>query len=185
MKDIILASSSPRRKELLSKIVDSFDIIPSAVEETYPPSLDKFKVSLYLSDLKAHDVYTQHPKNIVIGVDTTVIINEQILGKPANKDDARRMLKMLSGNVHYVVTGVTVYSDEKYQINSISMVYFKKLSNEDIESYLSNDEYKDKAGSYAIQGLAKSFIDKIEGDYDSIVGLPTNELKALLNKINK
>ena len=186
MKTVILASSSPRRKELLSKIIKEFKIIPSNVNEIYPKDLDKMNVSLYLSDLKANDIHHNYPSDIVIGSDTTVIINNEILGKPKNKNDARDMLNKLSGNMHYVVSGVTIYDqNKKYQINSISKVYFKKLSNKDIEDYLKNDEYKDKAGSYAIQGIANKFIDRIEGEFDSIVGLPTLELREILLKILK
>ena len=159
MTRIILASASPRRKQLLSTITNDFIIIPSEVKETYPSSLDAMDVSLYLSNLKAKDIHTKYPNDIVIGSDTTVIINNTVLGKPLNKDDARKMLYTLSNNVHYVVSGVTIYNkDEIHQINSISKVYFKDLSNNDIEEYLTHDEYKDKAGSYAIQGLASKFI---------------------------
>ena len=185
MDNIILASSSPRRKELLNKIVNHFEIIPSKVDEIYPPSLEKFEVSLYLSNLKAYDIYQKYPNHIVIGVDTTVIINDDILGKPLNKDEAKKMLEKLSGNMHHVITGVTVYKDNtKYEINSINKVYFKNLDSLTIDNYLLDDEYKDKAGSYAIQGKAGAFIEKIDGDYDSIVGLPTKELYELLLKLN-
>lgn len=186
MKRIILASASPRRKQLLNTIIKEFEIIPSNAIENYPASLPALNVSLYLSKLKAEDIHNKYPNDIVIGSDTTVIINNQILGKPVSKDDARNMLKLLSNNVHFVASGVTIYnSNEIHQINSISKVYFKKLADEDIENYLSNDEYKDKAGSYAIQGLASVFIDHIEGDYDTIVGFPTKEVKKILDEILK
>ena len=94
------------------------------------------------------------------------------------------MLSLLSGNMHYVVTGVTIYCDDlKYQINSINKVFFKTLNNDEINEYLTHDEYKDKAGAYAIQGLASAFIERIEGDYDSIVGLPTKEVENILNNL--
>ena len=186
MKKIILASASPRRKQLLSTIIDNFEIIPSNALEVYPETLDAMDVSLFLSNLKAKDIHNKYPNDVVIGSDTTVIINNKVLGKPDDKNDARNMLNTLSNNLHYVVSGVTIYNgEETYQINSISKVFFKKLSREDIEDYLSHDEYKDKAGSYAIQGLASVFIDHIEGDYDTIVGFPTQQVKDVLDKILK
>lgn len=183
-KRIILASASPRRKELLKTIIDSFEIVPSNIKEDYPKNLNPLEVSLFISNLKAYDIHSKYPNDIVIGCDTTVIINDLVLGKPSDKNDAKNMLKLLSNNCHYVVSSVTIYDrNDKYQINSINKVYFKKLSDDDINNYLENDEYKDKAGSYAIQGLASKFIYKIEGEYESIVGLPIKELNLLLNKI--
>ena len=186
MKKIILASASPRRKELLSRITNDFIIVPSDADEIYPSTLNAMDVSLYLSNIKANDIHNKYPNDIVIGSDTTVIINNTVLGKPKDKDEAKQMLSTLSNNIHYVVSGVTIYNkDEIHQINSISKVFFKDLTNEEIEEYLTHDEYKDKAGSYAIQGLASKFIDHIEGDYDTIVGFPTNEVKLVLDKIIK
>jgi len=185
MKQIILASASPRRKELLKTIVNDFKIVPSTVNETYPAGLEPLLVSLYISNLKAEDIHKQYPNDVVIGCDTTVIIDNQILGKPVDKNDASNMLNKLSNNIHYVATGVTIYdNNNKYEINSINKVYFKKLTVKDIEEYLKIDEYKDKAGSYAIQGIAKSFIEKIEGEYEAIIGLPIKELKNILEQIN-
>ena len=184
MNKIILASASPRRKELLTKITPDFDIIPSDAEEVYPDTLNSMDVSLYLSNLKAKDIHSKYPDKIVIGSDTTVIIDNQLLGKPKDKTDAKRMLTSLSNNYHFVVSGVTIYNKEEiHQINSISKVFFKDLSEKDIDEYLENDEYKDKAGSYAIQGIASKFIDHIEGDYDTIVGFTTSQVKEVLDKI--
>lgn len=186
MNKIILASASPRRKDLLSKITTHFDIIPSDAEETYPDSLNVMDVSLYLSNIKAKDIHNKYPNDIVIGSDTTVIIGDTLLGKPKSKDEAKKMLSSLSNNYHFVVSGVTIYNkDEIHQINSISKVFFRNLTEIEIDEYLENDEYKDKAGSYAIQGIASKFIDHIEGDYDTIVGFPTSEVKKVLEKILK
>lgn len=186
MKRIILASASPRRKDLLSKIVNEFEIVTSSIEETYPDNIDLFLVPLYLSNLKAYDIHQKFPQDIVIGADTAIVFENTILGKPLNKEDAKSMLSKFSNNYHFVVTGVTIYdSDNKYEINSINKVYFKNLNTKDIDDYLLNDEYKDKAGSYAIQGMASKFIDKIEGDYESIVGLPIKDLQILLKKLIK
>lgn len=186
MKKVILASLSPRRKELLKSIVDEFTIIPSNVDETYPPSLNPFDVSLYISDLKAADVYKDNIDSIVVGCDTTIVFEDRVIGKPIDKEDAKKTLMGFSNKLHYVVSGVTIYSDnQKYQINSVNKVYFKNISEEEINKYLEFDEYKDKAGSYAIQGLANKFIEKIEGEYEAIVGLPIKELIQLLNSINQ
>ncbi len=185
-KKIILASSSPRRKELLKRIISDFTIHPSNIDEIYPSDLDPLNVSLYISNLKAKDIHNFYPNDIVLGCDTTVIIDNKVLGKPSSIEDAKNMLSMLSNNCHYVVSAITIYDKtDKYEINSINKVYFKKLSIQDIDDYLKYDEYKDKAGSYAIQGLASKFIEKIEGEYEAIIGLPIKELTSLLNKIIK
>ena len=186
MKKIILASSSPRRKELLATIISDFDIVPSNIEETYPSSMDLFEIPLYISNLKALDIYNKYPSSIVIGCDTAIVFKDKLIGKPKDKDDAKQTLLEFSNNYHYVVSGVTIYSStQKYEINSINKVYFKNISINDIEEYLSNDEYKDKAGSYAIQGLASKFIDKIEGEFEAIVGLPIKELLKILKSLIK
>ena len=186
MKRIILASASPRRQQLLASIVTNFDTISSNVNEEYPTELDLTSVPLYLSNLKAYDVHTKYPNDIVIGSDTAIIFENKIFGKPKNKKDAKAMLSKFSNNCHLVVTGVTIYNgEEKHEINSISKVYFKQLTEKEIDDYLAYDEYKDKAGSYAIQGLASKFIEKIEGEYEAIVGLPLKDLSKLLNKLMK
>ena len=186
MKENIIASSSPRRKELLKSIINDFKIISSEVKEDYPHDLSPLEVSLYISELKAYDVYKSNLDSIVIGADTTIVFNNKVIGKPLNKSDAKKTLSLLSNNMHYVVSAITVYcNNTKYQINSINKVYFKKINEEQINEYLTHDEYKDKAGSYAIQGLASEFIDKIDGEYEAIVGLPLIELSTLLKEINK
>lgn len=185
MKKIILASASPRRKQLLKSIVEDFDIIVSDLEEIYPETLDPFNVSLYLSALKTYDVFKNHSDCIVIGCDTTIVMDDKVIGKPTDENDARRMLTQFSNRMHYVVSGVTVATDDKrYEINSINKVYFKNLSTNDINEYLKHDEYKDKAGSYAIQGIASKFIDHIEGEIEAIIGLPIKKLKEILDNIN-
>lgn len=181
MNNVILASASPRRKELLKKIITDFAIIPSDIAENYPSSLNKTDIALYLSNLKAYDVYSKNVNSLVIGVDTIVVIDNVILGKPVNREHAKDMLRMLSGKMHYVITGVSVYyNNQKYQINSINKVYFKTLTENEIDEYLSIDEYKDKAGSYAIQGIASKFIRGIDGDFDNVVGLPVTRLLSVL-----
>jgi septum formation protein len=183
-KEIILASSSPRRYELLKKIVNDFKVIPSNKKEEFPLSLEALKVSLYLSNIKALDIYSKHNDSIVIGADTSIVIDNKVIGKPIDKEDAKRMLQYLSNKMHYVISGVTIYcNNNKYEINSINKVYFKELKAEEIDEYLMIDEYKDKAGSYAIQGVGSKFIAKYEGEYESIMGLPIKELANLLNDL--
>ena len=141
MKEIILASASPRRKELLKSVVDDFKIIPSNVSETYPDNLNSFEVSLYISDLKAYDIYKKHPNSLVIGCDTTIVFKNEVIGKPINKKDAKQTLLKFSNNMHYVVSAITIYyENKKHQINSINEVYFKSLTEDQIDRYLENDE---------------------------------------------
>lgn len=186
MKKIILASASPRRKQLLSTILNDFEVITSSIEETYPDNLDLSLIPLYLSNLKAYDVHLKFPHDIVIGADTAIVFENKILGKPKNKQEAKSMLTEFSNKFHFVVTGVTIYDGcEKYEINSINKVYFNDLSEKEIDDYLLHEEYKDKAGSYAIQGMASKFINKIEGEYEAIVGLPIKDLKLILKDLIK
>ena len=184
MKEIILASASIRRKELLEKITKKFKIIPSNIDEIYPPNLDLFSVPLYISNMKALDIYKDHPDSIVIGCDTAIVFNNTLIGKPKSKDNAKNMLLRFSGNYHYVITGATIYvNNQKYEINSINKVHFKSITEQEIDEYLTYDEYKDKAGAYAIQGIAAKFIEKFEGEYDAIVGLPSKDIKSILKNL--
>ena len=177
----ILASASPRRKELLSKIIDNFNIITSNIDESYPSTMNKMDVAEFLATKKAMSVYENNKNDIVIGSDTVIVYDNKIYGKPINKDDARNMLKIFSNKTHYVVTGVCVASQKRtLSFSSINRVTFYKLSDKEIDEYLNDDEYKDKAGSYAIQGKASLFIKNINGDYNSIMGLPIAELNRIL-----
>lgn len=177
----ILASASPRRKELLKRIIDNFTIITSNVDEAYPDTMNKMDVAEFLATKKAMSVYKNNKDDIVIGSDTVIVFNNKIYGKPINKDDAKNMLKTFSNNTHYVITGVCVASQKRtLSFSSISKVTFYNLSDDEIDEYLSDDEYKDKAGSYAIQGKASLFIKNIDGDYNSIMGLPIAELNRII-----
>ncbi|MBR3787163.1 MAG: Maf family protein [Firmicutes bacterium] len=132
-----------------------------------------------------YDMKAENLNELLSTVDSEVAFDKYMI-KYFSKDktDAKRMLTSLSNNYHFVVSGVTIYNKEEiHQINSISKVFFKDLSEKDIDEYLENDEYKDKAGSYAIQGIASKFIDHIEGDYDTIVGFTTSQVKEVLDKI--
>lgn len=178
---IILASASPRRKELLSYIADEFEIEPSGVEEIVPKGMRAAKQPLYLSWLKACDIAAKHPNDTVIGADTAVILGNCVLGKPRDRDDAFKMLKQLSGKVHKVVTGCTVIKNGKIKgFSVVSRVKFLKLTKEQIEAYLETSEPYDKAGSYAVQGRGGAFVEWIKGDYFNIVGLPIAKLNKYI-----
>lgn len=190
MERIILASQSPRRKELLSMLQLDFEIIPARGEENITTTVPINLVE-QLACQKAEEIFaSQIGDLVVIGADTVVSTEDgEILGKPRNQDDARRMLRLLSGKCHYVSTGVAVYlrrngEDSKESFANQSKVYFQELSDKEIEWYLNTREGDDKAGSYAIQGLASRFISHIEGDYFSIVGLPVHDLYKKLKEMN-
>ena len=181
---IILASASPRRKELLGKITSNFKIIPSTCDETIPDNIKAIDVAEYLSAQKAKDIFKDNKDDVVIGSDTTIVFNNKVYGKAKDKNDARNMLKEFSGNTHYVVTGVTIISSKRsISFSSISEVTFFELSDKDIDDYLSIDEYVDKAGAYAIQGYASLWINSIDGDYFNVVGLPVHRLYRLYFEI--
>lgn len=178
---IILASASPRRKELLSKLIDDFKIVTSDIEEDYPQSTNAIDVSEYLATKKALDIHKKFPNDIVIAADTTIVFNNKIYGKPQNKDEAKEMLKLFSGNKHLVITGVSIISDKRsISFSSKNEVEFYNLTDEEIEEYLSTNEYIDKAGSYAIQGKGGLFVKNINGCFNSIVGLPISQLNRIL-----
>lgn len=180
---IILASNSPRRKELLTKHNILFEVIPSNVDEQIDLSLTPYENVMSLAKQKALDVYKNHPSLPILAADTIVIYNNEILGKPTDEFDARRMLKLLSGNTHEVATGVAFIEEGVVKVDySVSKVTFKEITDSDIEWYISTKEPMDKAGSYAIQGLGSKFIECYEGSFDNIVGLPMDLVLKFLNK---
>jgi septum formation protein len=175
MKPIILASASPRRKDLLKQIGIDFEIDPSNYKEEKNLNLEPHELARYLSLQKAKDVATRHKNSIVIAADTFVVFEEKVINKPNSEEEARERLKKMSGKVHSVISGFTIIDTEINKIVSKSVetkVYFKNISLEEIDSYLASKEPMDKAGGYAIQGLGGILIDKIEGDYYNVVGLP-------------
>lgn len=178
---IILASASPRRRELLGEITSDFKVIPSEVDENLPAGFTPKKVPLYLSKIKALDIAKDYPQDTVIGADTVVISENKILGKPKDRTDAYNMLKNLSGKKHKVITGCTVVKNGAIKSFSVvTTVRFRKLTNAEIEEYLATDEPYDKAGSYGIQGKGGAFVKKIKGDYFNVVGLPVKKLKKYI-----
>ena len=180
--DVILASASPRRRELLSLIFNEFRVIPSGFDESLVPAeLAPPEHVLYSSLMKARDVSTSFPDSLVIGADTIVVIDEAILGKPADTTDAARMLKMLSSRTHNVYTGVAVVQNgvERAEVECTA-VTFREITDEIISRYIASGEPMDKAGAYAIQGRGAVLIKSISGCYPNVVGLPIYALSKLL-----
>ena len=180
---IILASNSPRRKELLEKNNIDFKVIVSNVNETLDESLSVYDNVKRLALLKATDVFNLYRDEIVLAADTIVVYDNIILGKPKDEEDAFRMLKLLSGKTHEVITAVAViYKDVKLVEYEVSKVEFRNITDLEILDYIKTKEPMDKAGSYAIQGIGSKFVLKHEGEFDNIVGLPINLVKKLLKK---
>ena len=184
--NFILASASPRRKELLSIYVKDFKIMPADIDETVPDNIALEDAPLYTAKEKAAAVFNKlNEDEIIITADTIVMLDNKIYGKPKDKLDAYNMIKTLSGKTHQVITGICCYSKDK-QINiefsDVTNVSFTDISDEILEKYLENAEYIDKAGAYAVQGLASMFVKKIEGSYDNVVGLPMGRLARNLIK---
>ena len=179
--NVILASASPRRKELLGYIVPRFEIIPADVDEILPKEIPAEKSAEFLAVKKAEHISAQHPESIVIGSDTVVIVDGEILGKPADEADAYRMLKKLSGKTHTVVTGVCISQGEKKKsFSEATQVEFYPLSEEEIRDYIATGDPMDKAGAYGIQGEGCVLIKGIEGDFFTVMGLPAARLKREL-----
>lgn len=183
MKHIILASASPRRKEILELADLKFDVMPSDAQEITTKTAPN-KVVMELASLKAKDIYKKSEKqSMIVGADTVVAYQGQILGKPTDEADAKRMLTMLSGQTHEVYTGVCVIEDGKTKtFYEETKVTFYEISDEQIDHYIKTGEPMDKAGSYGIQGKAAVFIKGIEGDYYNVVGFP---IARFLQEITK
>lgn len=184
MTEIILASVSPRRRQLLKEIGLKFTIIPSRVKEKIYHHLSPAQIVKKLALLKASDVAQRVKSGIIIGADTIVVRRGEILGKPRNPQHAREILDKLSGTIHYVYTGVAVIdkkSGKKIVDYEKTKVKMKKLTPEEIEYH--SHRHLDKAGAYAVQEEKDAFIQDLEGCYYNVVGLPTNKLKRMLNKL--
>ena len=181
--DIVLASASPRRRELLKKIVDDFRVVPSGVDETKIKERDPVKFALEAAILKARDIGERHPSSLVIAADTIVCLGNRIIGKPRDREDARRTLGALSGTRHRVITAVALFKKDEGKLRSgyeESFVRFRRLDASAVETYLDSGDSLDKAGSYAIQEVNDAFVESLEGDYDNVVGLPVGLLRRLL-----
>lgn len=188
-ENIILASASPRRRELLTLICEDFKSVSPDVDETVPAQVEILERPQFLAVKKAMHVCMElSEKAVVIGCDTGVFIDDEMLGKPKDEEEAFSMLKKLQGKDHLVVTGCCITDGtHKREFSVTSRVFFYPLSDEDIKDYIATGEPMDKAGAYGIQGKGSLLIEKIQGDYFNIVGLPLSalarELKAFLREI--
>ena len=187
MMKFILASKSPRRREILENIGLEFQIVESSVDESViSKDLAPHIYVQELAMLKSTDVASRFSKgHLVIGSDTVVVANNSIIGKPGNYDEAFSMLKLLSGNVHTVVSGISVTNtDNMTTVTDYCMteVFFSKISDDEISNYINTYRPLDKAGAYGIQEYAGVFVEKINGDFYNVVGLPLNKLYCLLKR---
>ncbi len=182
MHKIILASQSPRRKQLLQQAEIEFEILVADVDETPPADMPGTEVPVYLAKLKADTVQHLAEDAIVIAADTVVLLDDKVLGKPRDAEDACDMLRQLSGRMHTVVTGVCIQSDSKQiSFSTETKVYFRSLTREQIAYYVESYKPFDKAGGYAIQEwIGMIGIEKINGDYYNVMGLPIGEVVAFL-----
>ena len=184
-RTIILASASPRRKEILEKTGLKFRVVESRCEEKMDTGLKPHDLAKFLSREKAREVARRHAKALVIAADTIVVLRGRIFGKPCDKEQAKEMLRVFSGKTHSVITGFTIIdtASKKELSGSISSkVFFKRLSANEIEAYIRSGEPLDKAGAYGIQGLGAVLIKRIEGDFFNVMGLPLNALAESLKK---
>ena len=181
---LILASASPRRRELLRAAGFDFEVRPSGIEEKRRAGESGEEFALRAAREKALQVAASAPpESLVLGADTVVIVDGEVLGKPAGPDDAARMLRLLSGVTHRVVTGVClVRAPDRIEAlrSSVTLVTFRRLDEQEISEYVSSGEPLDKAGAYGIQGLAPKFVTRIEGCYFNVVGLPVALVYELL-----
>jgi len=184
-RHIILASQSPRRKELLASLGLKFDVEIKTVEESYPPTMRGAAVALYIATKKAEAFHLRSDKELVITADTIVSIDDVILGKPADYEEAFKMLTRLSGKRHEVITGVALKTMDKVRsFYDVTAVYFNKLNDEQIAYYLETFKPYDKAGAYGIQEwIGAVAVDHIEGSYTNVMGLPTAKLYKELVKL--
>ena len=188
--DIILASKSPRRREILENTKVRFSVKESQIDEIIKVNESPKETVMRLAYEKALEVANSNKDSLVIGADTIVVINEQILGKPKNEEEAYNMIKLLSGKTHYVITGFALINlslNKKVIDCEVSQVTFKELSKECIKDYINTKESLDKAGAYGIQGYGGLLVKNIQGDYFNIVGLPISKISDCLKdhfKIN-
>ena len=183
---VILASKSPRRYELLKQVGLEFDVIPSGIEEDFVKGESPRKHVLRLAEAKALDVGNQHPGRWVVAADTIVYVDNSILGKPKSREEAKKMLRRLSGKEHRVLTGFSVHHLEKRKGDREAVqtvVKVKKLTQAEMEWYVKTGEPFDKAGGYAIQGIGSFMIESIKGSYTNVVGLPVSELMQMLSRL--
>lgn len=180
-RTLVLASASPRRSELLRQIGLGFTVEVADIDETPLPGEHHTAYTLRLAEAKARAVLERHPGAVVLGADTTVSVDDMLLGKPADEEDAARMLRLLSGRHHYVTTSVAVLTAEHTLTEAVTTrVTFSKIPEDELAAYVDSGEPMDKAGAYAIQGGAAKWIPRIEGEYSNVIGLPLARVWEIL-----
>ena len=181
---IVLASASPRRQELLRQIGCTFRVVVSDAEELSGDSISPDRLAAENARRKAKDVAAKEGGNVsVLGADTVVAVDGMIMGKPKDAADAARMLRLLSGRQHFVYTGIALaYKGEVYEDVVRTEVWVDELSEKEIDAYIATGEPMDKAGAYAVQGIAAKFIPRIDGSFSNVVGLPLHAVKELARK---
>jgi septum formation protein len=179
---LILASSSPRRRELLTNAGIAFEVRTADIDEGHIPGEQPSEFALRLAREKAQAVAQGHPERPVLGADTIVIVDQQILGKPRDRADAARMLRALAGRDHQVTTAVCLRTAAGKEITELesARVYFSEITAEEIAAYVATGEPMDKAGAYAIQGIASKWVYRVEGDYFTVMGLPVARVWKML-----
>lgn len=177
---LVLASKSPRRREILSMVTTDFEVRVSDADESYENGTDLYKIPELLALKKAEAVISAQDE-VIIGCDTVVIYERELLGKPKDKEDAKRMLRLLSGTTHYVVSGLAIkYGEKTHVTGETTAVTMRDISEEEIDSYVTRFNPVDKAGAYGIQEMAGAFVEKIDGDFYNVVGLPLCRLVDVL-----
>jgi septum formation protein len=180
---LILASASPRRQELLRNAGIAFTVHPADIDETPQPGEPARSCAERLAREKALVVHRYHPQEFVLGADTIVVVDQMILGKPRDQNDAARILRMLSGRTHEVITGICLAAPNALHVSaSETLVTMSAISDDEIRAYIATGEPMDKAGAYAIQGIASRWIPRIEGDYSNVVGLPISQVCVMLRE---
>lgn len=179
---LILASASPRRQELLREAGISFEVSPAHIHEERQPGEVPLDYALRLAREKAEAVAAKNPGRYVLGADTIVIVEDEVLEKPADPADAARMLRLLSGRRHQVITAVSFFTPERHKDTRActTQVFFRELEEEEIQQYIATKEPMDKAGAYAIQGGAARWVSRMEGEYSNVVGLPVSLVTEML-----
>jgi len=180
---LILASGSPRRRDLLQRLGLLFDVVPATVVERAPHRNEPATIyTMELARCKAEDVKKDHPYDLVLSADTSVVVNGEILGKPRDAQDAEGMLRLLRGRCHQVTTAVVLIGDRISTGTETTTVSMRRITDEEICSYVASGEPMDKAGAYAIQGHAADFVERIEGCYETVVGLPLCLVRSFLHR---
>jgi septum formation protein len=181
---LILASSSPRRQELLREAGIAFHVHPARIPEEKNAGETPLEYACRLAQEKAQAVAGDFMGRYVLGADTIVVVDSEVLEKPRDPSDAARMLRLLSGRGHQVITAVCVITAQRrsHTRSAITLVYFRDLSEDEIQRYIAGGEPMDKAGAYAIQGGAGPWVQRIEGDYSNVVGLPVTMVKEMLSE---